>query len=89
MNTTGFTPVAMAALIPSRSCGVVILRTLPSMVPMSPLKECMLFSQAASMELPLPSFAMHGTNRIPLARGLGSSSAAAVAGVVLARRWPS
>ena len=41
---------------------------------------------AASMELPLPPFAMHGTNRIPLARGLGSSSAAAVAGVVLASR---
>jgi homoserine kinase len=41
---------------------------------------------AASMELPLPAFALHGTNRIPLARGLGSSSAAAVAGVVLASR---
>lgn len=41
---------------------------------------------AASMELPLPSFQLHGTNRIPLARGLGSSSAAAVAGVVLASR---
>jgi homoserine kinase len=41
---------------------------------------------AASMELPLPSFWMHGTNGIPLARGLGSSSAATVAGVVLASR---
>lgn len=33
----------------------------------------------------LPSFALHGLNRIPLERGLGSSSAAAVAGVALAR----
>lgn len=33
----------------------------------------------------LPSFALHGTNRIPLERGLGSSSAAVVAGVALAR----
>lgn len=32
----------------------------------------------------LPSFAMHGVNRIPLERGLGSSSAAAVAGVAAA-----
>ena len=31
----------------------------------------------------VPSFALHGVNRIPLERGLGSSSAAAVAGVVL------
>jgi homoserine kinase len=30
-------------------------------------------------------FALHGVNRIPLERGLGSSSAAAVAGVALAR----
>ena len=43
-------------------------------------------SVAASMEMELPSLAMHGVNRIPLARGLGSSSAAAVAGVVLASR---
>lgn len=41
---------------------------------------------AGSMEIPLPSFALHGVNRIPLARGLGSSSAASVAGVVLASR---
>ena len=33
----------------------------------------------------VPSFALHGLNRIPLERGLGSSSAAAVAGVALAR----
>jgi homoserine kinase len=33
----------------------------------------------------IPPFALHGVNRIPLARGLGSSSAAAVAGVALAR----
>jgi homoserine kinase len=32
----------------------------------------------------LPPFSLHGTNRIPLERGLGSSSAAAVAGVALA-----
>lgn len=32
----------------------------------------------------LPGFALHGSNRIPLERGLGSSSAAAVAGVLLA-----
>jgi homoserine kinase len=31
----------------------------------------------------LPSFALHGVNRIPMERGLGSSSAAAVAGVLL------
>ncbi|MEX0989367.1 MAG: homoserine kinase [Actinomycetota bacterium] len=31
-----------------------------------------------------PGFSLHGTNRIPLERGLGSSSAAAVAGIVLA-----
>ena len=33
----------------------------------------------------LPSFSLHGINRIPLERGLGSSSAAAVAGVALCR----
>lgn len=33
----------------------------------------------------LPPFSLHGTNRIPLERGLGSSSAAAVAGVALGR----
>lgn len=33
----------------------------------------------------VPPFRLHGSNRIPLERGLGSSSAAAVAGVVLAR----
>ncbi len=32
----------------------------------------------------LPPFSLHGTNRIPLERGLGSSAAAAVAGVALA-----
>jgi len=41
---------------------------------------------ASSMDTPLPSLALHGVNRIPLARGLGSSSAATVAGVVLASR---
>lgn len=34
----------------------------------------------------LPSFSLHGINRIPMERGLGSSSAAAVAGVALCRR---
>ncbi len=34
----------------------------------------------------LPPFHLHGLNRIPLERGLGSSAAAAVAGVVLAYR---
>jgi len=33
---------------------------------------------------PLPPFHLHGVNRIPLASGLGSSSAAAVAGAALA-----
>jgi homoserine kinase len=33
----------------------------------------------------VPAFGLHGLNRLPLERGLGSSSAAAVAGVVLAR----
>jgi homoserine kinase len=41
---------------------------------------------ASRMEMePLP-FALHSVNRIPVARGLGSSSAAAVAGVVIASR---
>jgi homoserine kinase len=35
-------------------------------------------------DVTIPSFAMHGVNRIPLERGLGSSSAAAVAGVAIA-----
>jgi homoserine kinase len=34
----------------------------------------------------LPSYSLHGINRIPLERGLGSSSAAAVAGVEISRR---
>ena len=34
----------------------------------------------------VPPFALHGVNRIPLERGLGSSSAALVAGVALASR---
>src|SRR5688572_8060948 len=36
-------------------------------------------------EAELPSFSLHGVNRIPLERGLGSSSAAAVAGIALCR----
>ncbi len=43
-------------------------------------------SIASRMDMPLPPLSLQGTNRIPLARGLGSSSAAAVAGVVLASR---
>ena len=39
---------------------------------------------AAEMGLVAPAVALHGVNRVPLERGLGSSSAAAVAGVVLA-----
>jgi homoserine kinase len=41
-------------------------------------------SVAERMQLDVPAFSLHGVNRIPLERGLGSSSAAAVAGVVLA-----
>jgi homoserine kinase len=35
---------------------------------------------------PLPAFGRHGLNRIPLERGLGSSAAACVAGILLADR---
>ncbi|MGH2635801.1 MAG: homoserine kinase, partial [Actinomycetota bacterium] len=35
----------------------------------------------------IPPLHLHGVNRIPLERGLGSSAAAAVAGVALARSW--
>jgi len=38
----------------------------------------------ASRTVPLPAVHLHGVNRIPLERGLGSSSAAIVAGVALA-----
>lgn len=42
--------------------------------------------QVADLEgAALPPFALHGVNRIPLERGLGSSSAAVVAGVALTR----
>jgi homoserine kinase len=41
---------------------------------------------AERMQLDVPPLALHGSNRIPLARGLGSSSAATVAGVVIASR---
>jgi homoserine kinase len=41
---------------------------------------------AERMQLDVPPLALHGRNRIPLARGLGSSSAATVAGVVIASR---
>ncbi len=39
---------------------------------------------AREAEAQLPAFALHGVNRIPIERGLGSSCAAAVAGVMLA-----
>jgi homoserine kinase len=35
----------------------------------------------------MPPFSLHGINRIPLERGLGSSSAAAVAGAMVAQAW--
>jgi homoserine kinase len=41
-------------------------------------------SVAASLDLDLPPFSLRGTNRVPLERGLGSSSAATVAAVVVA-----
>jgi homoserine kinase len=50
------------------------------------LVSCTMASIASSMEIPLPPLSLHGVNRIPVARGLGSSSAAAVAGVVCASR---
>ncbi len=43
-------------------------------------------SVAASMALETPRVAMHGRNTIPLARGLGSSAAAVVAGIAIASR---
>ena len=41
---------------------------------------------ARAAGVPVPAFALHGLNRIPLERGLGSSAAACVAGVMLADR---
>ena len=52
----------------------------------SDLLSTTMASIATSMEIPLPPFALSSVNRIPLARGLGSSSAATIAGVVLASR---
>lgn len=52
----------------------------------SDLVSTTMTSLASSMQMALPPLAMHGVNRIPLARGLGSSSAATVAGIVLASR---
>jgi homoserine kinase len=42
---------------------------------------------AESVSENLAPFHLHGTNRIPLERGLGSSAAAAVAGAAIARAW--
>ncbi|MEA2554688.1 MAG: homoserine kinase [Actinomycetota bacterium] len=39
---------------------------------------------ARAAGVPPPAFALHGVNRIPLERGLGSSAAATVAGILLA-----
>lgn len=45
------------------------------------------FAQGSAADgLALPPFGLHGLNRIPLQRGLGSSSAATVAGIVAAAR---
>ena len=45
------------------------------------------FEHAARVAgVPVPTFALHGVNRIPLERGLGSSAAACVAGIMLADR---
>jgi homoserine kinase len=52
----------------------------------SDLVSTTMASISALMEMPLPPLALHAVNRIPMARGLGSSSAATVAGVVLASR---
>jgi homoserine kinase len=41
----------------------------------------------AGPSIPMPPFSLHGINRIPLERGLGSSSAAAVAGSAIAQAW--
>jgi homoserine kinase len=43
-------------------------------------------SVAERMQLEVPPVALHGRNRIPLGRGLGSSSAAIVAGIAIASR---
>jgi homoserine kinase len=43
-------------------------------------------SVAIESGLGAPAYSLHGVNRIPLARGLGSSAAATVAGVVIADR---
>ncbi|MEO8476282.1 MAG: homoserine kinase [Actinomycetota bacterium] len=50
----------------------------------SDLVHRVMTSVADSLGRPLPAFALRGLNRIPLERGLGSSSAAAVAGAALA-----
>jgi homoserine kinase len=41
-------------------------------------------STAAGLELELPPFSLRGVNQVPIERGLGSSSAATVAGVIVA-----
>jgi homoserine kinase len=52
----------------------------------SDLVSRVMVSVAAATARILPPFRLDGLNRIPLERGLGSSSAAAVAGVVIALR---
>jgi homoserine kinase len=41
-------------------------------------------STASGLELELPPFSLRGVNQVPIERGLGSSSAATVAGVIVA-----
>jgi homoserine kinase len=48
------------------------------------MEAAVLAQRRVHPEASLPAFALHGVNRIPLERGLGSSSAAAVAGTALA-----
>jgi homoserine kinase len=40
-----------------------------------------------AVDVPFPGFELHSTNRIPFSRGLGSSAAAIVCGVLLGNHW--
>ena len=40
-----------------------------------------------AVDVPFPGFELHSTNRIPFSRGLGSSAAAIVCGVLLGNEW--
>ena len=50
------------------------------------VSKAMRHVEELQMRSHLPPMSLHGVNRIPLARGLGSSAAAAVAGIQLAHR---